>query len=552
MIFLKKHLLILIIILILALYLGIKAFDENGWDGWGFGSAQTLMSGKYWAKDGFAKNYFLFIPSPYSKLVHYLDSEEFRTRQIEDINGALVRNRIYYTHYPPLYLFPYASMAKLGIESRAAFRILSLFISLLALFLFYLFIKSVSTKGIALIASAYYGFSVTFLNYADSVSIQPWTILFTFLILNLSIFAWRNFNDLKKYQKYNVGIWLAFLALSLSSYDATFFVFTFLVLFDVFISKKFLWKRWLFFASAPIFGFALQILQNAWYLGAEEMWQDVYNSYIGRAIGTPKGFIIGLITPFISMTGIKTMFFFKKSVVVFMGISLILIALWKLKNKFNHSPIFFRLIAILAVSAIAQPFFINITGWWPYQGVLTAPFWGLIIGTASTFIIEKIKNKQALTGFKEKLLFLILILLTAGIWFAQLYNTSIYAGDWPNNKAPREVIEFSDKVKNIYPNEERMAFRILPKNPIWKSQFPVFNFEYYLNMLKLDFINTTDLLTDFWWLRDRSEYPFYSFIIAENKSDTETVRRELITKNLKNISPIINIQGQYLFTIGPK
>jgi len=62
--FLKNNLIILIIILILALYLGIKALNPDGWDGWGFGSAQTLMSSQYWAKDGFIKNYFLLFQAP--------------------------------------------------------------------------------------------------------------------------------------------------------------------------------------------------------------------------------------------------------------------------------------------------------------------------------------------------------------------------------------------------------------------------------------------------------------------------------------------------------
>jgi len=549
--FIKENFLILIVILILFSYLGIKALDPNGWDGWGFGSAQTLMSGKYWAKNGFAKNYFLFIPSPYSKLIHYLDSEEFRTRKIEDVNGALVRNRIYYTHYPPLYLFPYASMAKFGIESRAAFRILSLFISLLALFLFYLFIKSVSNKSIALTASVYYGFSVTFLNYTDSVSIQPWTILFTFLILNLSIFAWRNFNNLKKYQKYNTGIWLAYLALSLSSYDITFFIFTYLVLFDIFILRKFLWKKWLLFASAPIIGFALQIFQNAWYLGAAETWQDIYISYAGRAVGTLKGFLLGLITPFISMTGIKTFYFLKKTAMALGSASLIIWILWKLRTKLNLSNNFFKFVLILGTAAVIQPFFVNVTGHWPYQGVLTAPFWGLVIGAASASLLRCIAVlKHSL--LKEKITVTALVLIIAALWLVRFYDTLVYTKAWPNNEVPKEVLRFSEKIKTIYPNEERVAFRILPQNPVWKSQFPVFNFEYYLDMLKIEFVNVKDLLADFFWLRDISSYPFYSFIISENKSDTEIIRQELITKNLKNISPIVNIQGQYLFTVGPK
>ena len=71
-------------------------------------------------------------------------------------------------------------------------------------------------------------------------------------------------------------------------------------------------------------------------------------------------------------------------------------------------------------------------------------------------------------------------------------------------------------------------------------------------MPKIDFANTKDLLADFWWLRNRSEYPFHSLIVSENKIDVERIRREITDKNVKNISSIMNIQGQYIFIVGPK
>ncbi len=549
---LKTNLPILIIILILFSYLGIKAFNPDGWDGWGFGSAQTLMSSKYWAKDGFVKNYFLFIPSPYSKLIKYLDEPEFRNRPIDTLNGELARDRrLYYTHYPPLYLFPYAIMAKMGIESRAIFRIFSLLISLMGLIFFYLFIKSISNKTVAVISSIYYGFSVTFLNYADSISVQPWDILFTFLILYLSILAWRSFDNSKKYQRYNFLIWLAYLALSLLSYDVTFFIFAYLVFFDILILKKFLWKKWLFFALAPILGFALQILQNTWYLGWNDMINDFYRYYTKRAIGSFKNFILGLIAPFVSMTSVKTIYFFKKTVATLGSAILIIFILWRLRKKISLNPYFFKILFVLAVAAVSQPFFLNITGLWPFQGILTAPFWGLLIGIASVFIFEALIQKL-LVNRREKINFFILSLAISILWLARFSNTLVYIKEWPNNKPDQKVIEFSKTIKTILPNEERFAFRIIPKNPIWKSQYGTFNMDYYFGMPKIDFANIENLLTDFWWLRNRSEYPFYSLIVSENKIDVEKIQRELMAKNLKNISPIINIQGQYLFTVSPK
>lgn len=533
--FIKENIVILIIVLIIFLYLGFKALDKNSWDGWGFGSAQTLMSSQYWAKDGFAKNYFLFIPSPYSKLTKYLDEPEFRNRTIDDFSGALKRNKLYYTHYPPLYLAPYALLSKIGIENRAIFRIFSILISLTALFLFYLFIKSLTNKTTAVIASVYYGFSVTFLNYADSISIQPWTILFTFLILFLSTIA----------KRYNLVIWTAYLALSLSSYDATFFVFAWLVLYDAIILKKFLWQKWLLWALAPLLGFTLQIFQNIWYLGFADAARDIYISYTGRVIGSLKGFILGLISPFVSMTSIKTIFIFKKTIIALTSAAVIFGILCKFRKKTEISSNYFKIILVLAIAAIVQPFFINVTGHWPYQGVLTAPFWGLLIGTSSVFIINVLKQKESDT-YKTPF-FWILTVIISMLWSAQFYSTSFYVKDWPNNRPTQEVIEFSREIKQLYSNKERIAFRIIPKNPIWKSQFPVFNMEYYMGMPTIDFANTKDLLVDFWWFQNRSEYPYYSFMISEDKSDIEKISKEIDIKE-----KILTIQGQSVLVIPPQ
>ena len=537
-------------------YLGFKALNENGWDGWGFGSSQTLVSSKYWAKDGFVKNYFLFLPRPYSKLIHYFDEPEFRNRPIENFNGELPRNRVYYTHYPPLYLAPYALLAKIGIESRATFRIFSILISLSALFLFYLFIKSISSRSVAVIASVYYGLSVTFLNYADSISIQPFTIFFTFLILYLSVFTAREFSaeggsasggeNIKIYFKYNLIILASYFALSLSSYDATFFVFAWLVLYDAVILKKFPWKKWLIFALAPILGFTLQIFQNVWYLGWADTWQDIFTSYAGRAIGSLRGFISGLTAPFVSMTSIKTIFIFKKTIITFLSAITILGILWKFKEKIGLNLNYFKIILILAISAALQPFFINVTGHWPYQGVLTAPFWGLLVGTSSSFLLQYI---AVLKYSKGKALFMTLFLIVLGLWSIRFYDTFNYVKDWPNNRPDQKVIEFSRVIKTIEPNSERLAFRIIPKNPIWKSSFPIFNMEYYMGMPTIDFANTKDLLVDFNWFQNRSEYPFYSFIISENKMEIESLRNEIKKTPPVSISEMKNIQGQYLFIV---
>lgn len=545
----KENIPILVIILILGLYLGVKAFDENGWDGWGFASAQVIMSNEYWIRDGFIKNYFLQQIYPYSKLTKYLDYPEFRNRPIDTMNGSLTRGRIYYTHYPPLYLVPYFILQKMGVAQRALLRIFALFISLLALYFFYRFMRSVSDKKIATIASIYYGFSITFLNYADSVQTPPWSALSMFLIMTLSVVARRNFENRQKYRQYNLIIWGTYFISSLLSYDATFYIFGYLVLFDVFILKKFLWRKWLFLASAPILGFALQIIQNVWYLGWHEMISDLSRVYAERTFRGVKNFIVGLIAPFYSMASLKTVFIFKKTIVTLASLMAIFGIIWKFRQKIKLDSDYFKIVLILAMAAVIQPLFINATGGWPYQGVIAAPFWGLLIGAASIFIIDIFKRKES--EIYKTVPFAILVAVVAMLWSTQFYGTLTYAKDWPNNRPNQKIIDFSKTIRLIEPEKEKIAFRIMPQDPIWKNQFPIFYFEYYLGMLKIDFANNNDLLTDFWWLRKISKHPYYSFVIADNKTEIENLRNEIKKKLPNGVSEVRNIQGQYVFVVNP-
>jgi len=552
--FLKTNLLILIIILILCSYLGIKAFDENGWDGWGFGSAETLMSINYWAKDGFAKNYFLYLPRPYSKLIHYFDAPNpNRNNQTEILKNNLNDNgkfySSYYTHYPSGYLIPYALMAKMGVSQRAIFRIFSILISLLGLTFLYRFIKSVSDKSVAIISLIYYGFSATFLNYADSISVQPLTYLFTYLILFLSILTLSNPD---KSKKYNAAIWFSYLVLSVSSYDTTVFIFAWLVGLDIIISRKFLWKKWFIFASAPILGFALQILQNAYYLGWPEMIKDFSRTYFTRQTeyGSLRNFVLGLSTPFAAITGLHLPHAFQRIGITLFSAASILAIFWHLKERAMLSSKYFKILFILVLASVIQPLFINITGLWEYQGSLTAPFWGLLIGAASVFTVSAFKQAHNYKS-KEKILFGILIAFITGLWSVQFYNTWYYVKDWPNNKPDSRVIEYAKIIRAVESGKERIVFRTFSKNTIYASIFPTFNLEYYINIPTMDFFNNEELISNFWRLQNISQYPFYSIITGE-KNDVEKIHKK-ISVDLKNkgVGVIKPVRDHYLFVVEP-
>ena len=167
-----------------------KIFFESGWSSWydGIGDAQTILSSKHWANDGFLQQ-VLAIPIGYSKTVRYLDDPQMRQHAHGTVTGGLIGQRLYYTHYPSGYSLPYAIFMKLGIWQRHWFRLFALTLSLGSIILMYLFINLISNKKMAFFGSIYYGISTMFLGYADSLANQPVDDLLRFAILSLSFWS---------------------------------------------------------------------------------------------------------------------------------------------------------------------------------------------------------------------------------------------------------------------------------------------------------------------------------------------------------------------------
>src|SRR3989344_8700687 len=91
----KAHLAFIILATTLATYIGIKSFSEKGWSSWydGIGDAQTILSSKHWANDGFFYSKFLAIPIGYSKTVRYLDEPQMRHHARGTVTGGLIGDR---------------------------------------------------------------------------------------------------------------------------------------------------------------------------------------------------------------------------------------------------------------------------------------------------------------------------------------------------------------------------------------------------------------------------------------------------------------------------
>lgn len=537
-----RHIAIIILIFIIGAYLTIKAIPENSWDGWGVGSAQTLLSNKHWVEDGFFKNYFLFLPQGYSKTVRYFDDPELRQHARGITTGGFIGKRLYYTHYPSGYIIPTALLMKLGIEERMWLKFLEILFSLAALTLLYWIFLMISNRLVAIFGVLYYAISVLFLNYADTLANQPIDELLRFAIIALSIAALKNS---KKY--FNYLIWGLYFVLAFSSYDSTFFIFAWLIGLDLIIARKFYRKKWLFWASAPILAFAAQLLQNFLYLGWSNMLLDLYGAFKVQMIGSRSDFLIShfkrLLDPFGWFFGVKW----------HLGIliSILGIAVLKFGKKYLPETTDVRFL-YLGFAAILFHF-LFFPSLFFYQGRLIAIFGGLLIGILTVILIKEIislfKSKHMLQPRICGVVVFGIFILVSGLWFIQGKRTYDYVKQWPNNIWPAEKIDFDKKIKNLV-SGDKVIFQMLgiDREIAGSDRYPMAasEDEYYTDAPILGFTNTDDLIRDLNYLKNRSEFPFSAIIITDQRETIEKIRQKLTGYK---ITPIEKIDNKFIIVI---
>lgn len=531
----KRHIAIIILIFIIGSYLAIKATPENSWDGWRVGSAQALLSNKHWVKDGLLKNYLLFLPQGYSKVVRYFDDPKLRQHARGIATGGFIGKRLYYTHWPWGYLLPSAFLMKLGIQNRFWFRFLEITFSLISLGLLYYFFKLISNRLIAFWGILFYSASILFLDYADSLSEKPLDELLRFSIIILSI-LYKNKG--KKYFAYL--IWIFYFILSISSYDSTFFIFAWLVGLDFIIAQKIEWKKWIFWASAPVLAFAAQLFQNTLYLGWHNMLLDLYGAFKVQILGSRKSFLISHLKrwfePFDWFWGVKW----------YLGIliSILGIAVAKFIKKYLRDESLDIRFLYLGLAAILLHFLLFPSLFF-YQGRIVAIFGGLLMGVLTTILIKEMAAffKTNISIQRYIVVFGIFILVL-GLWFIQGKRTYAYIKQWPNNIWPTEKIDFDQKIKNLA-SSDKVIFQMFgaDRGVSGPDRYPMApsEDEYYTDAPILGFTNTADLIRDFNYLKKRSEFPFSAIIIADLKTTISEVK-----KNLKIQKPIKKINNRFI------
>ncbi|MCR4283772.1 MAG: hypothetical protein NUV64_00435 [Parcubacteria group bacterium] len=564
----RKHFLFIILIAVLAIYLGYMATLENTWDGWAFGSAQTLLSSEHWLKDGFIFNKFLFLPMGYSKVVKYLDEPELRhlARGLHEGQAILIDQRSHYTHYPPGYLLPYATLMKIGFSERYWFRFLSLFFSFTALVFMYWFFNLISNRIVAFFAVSYYAVSTMFLGFADSLANQPIDDFLRFSIMLLSLFAVKARDNTEKYRLYNIFIWIIYFILAISSYDSTFFIFIWLVGLDLVMTKKILWKRWLIFVLAPIAAFTLQFLQNWWYLGYPDVWLDAKGIFFKRSLVGPgnnffEKHIRSMLSPLAYITGLRV-----RVILPIIAIVIVIISIFIKKIVDNRQNLFnLKLLAVLALAGASYPFIFTTPGYFDYSGRQFAPFIGLMIGLSIFLLIKTLSKENSGKSFsfnkwniKFIITFFLLSIFVGFIFFIQLRRTYGYVFNRNIDSSYKQfiyrvdydIIDFYRILRSLSSNDS-IIFYITHKEGEYFTSNPISIREYYAEGLILDSLKYEDVINNYLLLKQYSEEFFDSIIVSTEREPLEKILKAL-SMDVDGISEIKLIKSRYVMVIKEK
>ena len=515
----RTHLPFVLLVAVLAIYLGLKTFPENGWSGWKEGSAQTMLTLEHWDRDGIFEHRLLFIPIGYSKSAVHIDEPGLRHHARGIVTGDLLGNRLYYTHYPPGYLLPFALLKKAGVDARYGFRLLGLAISLSGLVLMYAFFNRISTPAIAFFGALYYGASTMFLDFSDSLANQPIDDLLRFSILFLSISALRAEEKLKA--RYTAFICALFFILALSSYDSVIFVFLWLVGLDYVQwlkdkgkqKKPVPIRKWALYCVTPIVAFIIQQAQNLWYLGWGDLVLDLKGVFLYRVASNGGGGALRHVTEVFTALNLSTGISGWYSVPAIAAVVASFVYLRK--HVFYRWPEMSNFFLLLVAGAAYSMVFAR-TSDLDYQGRQLSPALALLIGMGVVLFLRTIVSPRALFNRKGGFvrvavllaLFISLVVLVSG----QAKRTLDYVKDWPNHIV--DQVSFNAyKGLNAMTDNDAVIFSVDTES---KKRFPQAapTFEYYAGNMVLSFQSPEDMLRDMKLLKAASVAPFDAIIFT--------------------------------------
>ena len=521
-----------VLLIFILIILSKRASDEYRWSDWGFGDAQTMLSLRNWNEAGWLASKLLFIPQGYAKIIQLFDKPPLRhhAHGICPISSPKIGPRLYYTHYPPGYLLPFAFIYRVGLDNISSMRILSIIISLGAVVLMYLLFSRIASPAVAFIAVLFYMLTPAFLGYADSLANQPIDDLLRFAFMYAIVIASVGISR-KQSRGWLVIAWIIEFILSLSSFDSVFFIFLWLIAWDILNHRGFRWKKYLIFVLAPILAQSLLFLQNVWYLGLNDAVIDMIDTFTCKSSSGPD---ISRFTKFwqcliILLKGIHGRIYLILTIFVSYCVYS-----WFTRHRENKSLPSTGLLSVLFLCGSAfGVLFPSITASMAYETRQIAPFVAVLIGGASVAFVMEVMGllkKQRYSGEISKLekririVIMIYVSLSAIIlpvfWYSfitninkPLYDSFIIKND-PN-------VLLARKIKDMATSQEAVFYSLQGFqdywNPAYVPGYPQIHpiLEYYIGSKPiLCFDNPVDLLTDLRYMLKNNKDKFSPVLVA--------------------------------------
>lgn len=562
--FSRWHICFGLLLLCLLIFLSIRAKDEYQWSDWGYGDAQTMLSSNQWEKGGWVANRFLFLPQGYSTVIRLLDEPGLRHHAygICPHSSPKVAPRLWYTHYPSGYLIPYALLYKLVLDNLFFMKMLSIFFSLTALIFMYILFSKITSPAVSFLAVFFYGLSSPFLNYAYSLANQPADDLFRFAFM-LAIVLSTRATSLKQRKIFMISAWVIEFLLSLSSYDSVFFVYMWLVGWNLLEYREFRWKTYIIFALAPLTGFFVQFIQSVWYLGVIDTILDFTYTFLVKSRALERGSVFSGAFMKIFNNLCKPAGLF----IVMLTLYGLYIKFLRIRKRDTELPSF-GLLAVLFLCGLIFVFILSSAALMTYQPRQMVPFVA-ILASGFTWSFWKefihILHKNYNDKRKEERLIrrraAIVYIILSGIVLFVFWSNFIFSNRKPvfnktELKNEPDII-FAKKIKSIPTRYEPVFFDIdcfqkfiIPYIPGYPQ---IHSFiEYYTgSKLILGYTRPAAIVSDLLLMIDRSQYKFSPVLITKDAADIEKVvsilRKEGALKQMpEQPSPIM---GRYVLDL---
>ena len=187
-----------------------------------------------------------------------------------------------YTHYPPLpFIMNGVFRGLFHTDSLVLFRLISLCLSFAGILFWFFFVRRISDSSrLAFLCTLLYMTNTYFIYGMDSLSEFMYADFFLAAIL--FVFAMAAHAPAQRRGRWHAALWLLMFVESYITFEYAVYLTLFFILYRYLIKspKRYpSWKSIIVFSCAPVAGFVLHLLQNAWYFGG-------INSAIGDLLGS--------------------------------------------------------------------------------------------------------------------------------------------------------------------------------------------------------------------------------------------------------------------------